>query len=72
MTKIRINFQIVKQLREADLGKVRYEKLVTHLLEWIRGKTEELKQRDFPNSLETIQKELVTFKQYITIEKPPK
>lgn len=54
------------------MGKVRYEKLVTNLLEWIRAKTEELKQRNFPNSLESIQKELVTFKQYITIEKPPK
>uniref|UniRef100_A0A6B2E568 Putative beta chain spectrin n=1 Tax=Phlebotomus kandelakii TaxID=1109342 RepID=A0A6B2E568_9DIPT len=63
---------IVGKLMDADRRKVHYEKLTTNLLEWIRLKTEELKQRNFPNSLEGIQKELVIFKQYITIEKPPK
>ncbi|XP_055694009.1 spectrin alpha chain, non-erythrocytic 1 isoform X2 [Lutzomyia longipalpis] len=63
---------IVGKLMDADRRKIHYEKLTTNLLEWIRLKTDELKQRNFPNSLEGIQKELVIFKQYITIEKPPK
>ncbi|XP_055716448.1 spectrin alpha chain, non-erythrocytic 1 isoform X3 [Phlebotomus papatasi] len=63
---------IVGKLMDADRRKIHYEKLTTNLLEWIRMKTEELKKRNFPNSLEGIQKELVIFKQYITIEKPPK
>jgi len=41
-------------------------------LQWIRSKTEQLRQRNFPNSLEGIQKELLAFKEYRTIEKPPK
>lgn len=57
---------------DADKRKAHYERLTTNLLSWIRHKTNELKTRDFPNSLEGIQKELLLFKQYRTIEKPPK
>lgn len=57
---------------DADKRKAHYERLTTNLLSWIRYKTQELEQRNFPNSLEGIQKELLAFKQYRTIEKPPK
>lgn len=57
---------------DADRRKAHYERLTTNLLSWIRKTTSELEKRDFPNSLEGIQKELLAFKQYRTIEKPPK
>lgn len=57
---------------DADRKKMHYERLTTNLLSWIRQKTLELEQRDFPNSLEGIQRELLAFKEYRTIEKPPK
>ncbi|XP_065360785.1 spectrin beta chain, non-erythrocytic 5 isoform X2 [Calliphora vicina] len=63
---------IVGQLMDADRKKIYYERLTTNLLSWIKQKTLELQQRDFPNSLEGIQKELLAFKEYRTIEKPPK
>ncbi|XP_037904390.1 spectrin beta chain, non-erythrocytic 1 isoform X3 [Hermetia illucens] len=63
---------IVGQLMDADKKKAHYERLTTDLLSWIREKTIELEKRNFPNSLEGIQKELLAFKEYRTIEKPPK
>ncbi|XP_015429630.1 PREDICTED: spectrin beta chain, non-erythrocytic 5 isoform X1 [Dufourea novaeangliae] len=63
---------IVGQMMDADKMKVHYEKLTTDLLEWIKMKIEVLENRNFPNSLEGIQRELLTFKQYRTVEKPPK
>lgn len=63
---------IVGKLIDGDKKKVNYERLTTDLLTWIRQKNEELAKRDFPNSLEGIQKELLAFKHYRTIEKPPK
>lgn len=57
---------------DADRKKVYYERLTTNLLSWIRQKTSELQKHDFPNSLEGIQRELLAFKEYRTIEKPPK
>ncbi|XP_055911888.1 spectrin beta chain, non-erythrocytic 5 isoform X2 [Eupeodes corollae] len=63
---------IVGQLMDADRKKMHYERLTTTLLSWIRNKTIELAKRDFPNSLEGIQKELLSFKEYRTIEKPEK
>lgn len=57
---------------DADRKKMHYERLTTNLLSWIRQKTLELEQRDLPNSLEGIQRELLAFKEYRTIEKPPK
>lgn len=67
-----VSFQIVGKLMDADRRKAHYERLTTNLLSWIRKTTSELEKRDFPNSLEGIQKELLAFKQYRTIEKPPK
>ncbi|KAL1131759.1 hypothetical protein AAG570_011372 [Ranatra chinensis] len=63
---------IVGQMMDADKMKMHYERLTTNLLEWIRQKIAQLEDRNFPNSLEGIQKELLAFKQYRTIEKPPK
>lgn len=57
---------------DADRKKMHYERLTTNLLSWIRQKTLQLEQRDLPNSLEGIQRELMAFKEYRTIEKPPK
>ncbi|XP_012280338.1 spectrin beta chain, non-erythrocytic 5 isoform X2 [Orussus abietinus] len=63
---------IVGQMMDADKMKVHYEKLTTDLLEWIKLKITVLESRSFPNSLEGIQRELLAFKQYRTVEKPPK
>jgi len=57
---------------DADNIKVHYERLTSDLLEWIRIKVLELENHNFPNSLEGIQKELLCFKQYQMVEKPPK
>ncbi|XP_023176009.2 spectrin beta chain, non-erythrocytic 1 isoform X1 [Drosophila hydei] len=63
---------IVGQLMDADRKKMHYERLTTNLLSWIKQRTMELEQRNLPNSLEGIQRELLAFKEYRTIEKPPK
>ncbi len=59
-------------MMDADKKKMHYEELTSDLLDWIRRKIGELEDRKFPNSLEGIQKELLGFKQYRTVEKPPK
>ncbi|XP_040070142.1 spectrin beta chain, non-erythrocytic 1 [Ixodes scapularis] len=63
---------IVAQMMDADRQKSWYERLTSKLLEWIQAKTAELQDRRFPNSLEGIQGELLRFKEYRTVEKPPK
>lgn len=52
--------------------KSKYETYISALLEWIRLTIQKLNDRTFPNSLEGIQKELLKFKEYRTVEKPPK
>lgn len=59
-------------MMDADKKKMHYDRLTTNLLDWIRMKIIELENRDFPNSLQGIQNELLRFKQYRTVEKPPK
>ncbi len=49
-----------------------YETLTTSLLDWIYAKIHEFNDRNFPNMPEGIQREMSRFKDYITIEKPPK
>ena len=49
-----------------------YETLVTSLLDWINNKIQSLKDRNLPNSLAGIQREMTVFKEYRTVEKPPK
>ncbi|XP_055643020.1 spectrin beta chain isoform X2 [Toxorhynchites rutilus septentrionalis] len=63
---------IVNKLMDADKKKMQFESLITDLLSWIRTKTVELEKRNFPNSVEGIQRELLAFKEYRTVEKPPK
>ncbi|XP_058824690.1 spectrin beta chain, non-erythrocytic 1 isoform X6 [Topomyia yanbarensis] len=63
---------IVNKLMDADKKKVQFENLITDLLSWIRTKTVALEKRNFPNSVEGIQRELLAFKEYRTVEKPPK
>lgn len=57
---------------DCDGRKTEYSRLVCALLEWIRLKIEELNCRELPNSLDGIQRLLLAFKQYRTVEKPPK
>ena len=64
--------QVVGQLVELEQMKDDYETLVSSLLEWIQQKITVLSDHRFPNSLEGIQKEMTKFKNYRTVEKPPK
>ncbi|OQR67372.1 spectrin beta chain [Tropilaelaps mercedesae] len=63
---------IVGRMMEIDHQKVFYERMVSTLLKWIYGKIEQLNARDYPNTLDDIQKELSAFKKYRTVEKPPR
>ncbi|XP_022241663.1 spectrin beta chain, non-erythrocytic 1-like [Limulus polyphemus] len=63
---------IVGQMMDADKQKNIYEEFTTSLLDWIQEKIIELDDRKFPNSLEGIQRDLLRFKEYRTVEKPPK
>ncbi|XP_060809257.1 spectrin beta chain, non-erythrocytic 5 isoform X2 [Amyelois transitella] len=63
---------IIGQLMDCDGRKEEYSRLICALLEWIRMKIQELNGRDLPNSLDGIQRLLLAFKQYRTVEKPPK
>ena len=69
---VSFSLQIVGQMLELEKMVDDYETLTTGLLEWIKQKITELNNRNFPNSLEGIQKELIGFKDYRTVEKPPK
>lgn len=63
---------IIGKMVEIDKMKMHHERLTTTLLDWIRMKIVELKDRQFPNSLEGIQSLLMAFGHYRTKEKPPK
>ncbi|KAK7507019.1 hypothetical protein BaRGS_00001870, partial [Batillaria attramentaria] len=63
---------IVGMIKDLEKMQDDYEALTTSLLEWIRRKITGLNDRNFPNSLEGIQTELLNFKTYMTEEKPPK
>lgn len=57
---------------EADKKKATYDSLTTDLLEWINAKIVNLEDRNFPNSVEGIQRLFLDFHHYRTQEKPPK
>ena len=63
---------MVGGLVELEQMKDDYETLVTSLLEWIQQKCGALNDRHFPNSLQGVQNEMSKFKNYRTVEKPPK
>ncbi len=65
-------FQVVGGLLQMSQMQDDYDSLVTSLLDWIYFKIRELKDRNFPNNLEGIQREVILFKKYRTEEKPPK
>jgi len=48
-----------------------YESMVSDLLSWIHTKIHEM-SKPFHKSLSAVQKEMMTFKHFRTIEKPPK
>ena len=49
-----------------------YYKLTDSLLEWINKTIDTLSERNFPNNINDIKKEMTKFNQYRTREKPPK
>ena len=63
---------IIAQLIDIDRSQLNYELFTTNLLNWIQMKIIELEDRKLPNSLDGIQRELLKFKEYRTVEKPPK
>nr|XP_002732400.1 PREDICTED: spectrin beta chain, non-erythrocytic 5-like [Saccoglossus kowalevskii] len=64
--------KIVNGLMDIENSEEDYERLTSDLLKWIKIKIEELDDRNFPNSLDGIQGEMMKFKDYRTVEKPPK
>ncbi|XP_052769142.1 spectrin beta chain, non-erythrocytic 2-like isoform X1 [Mya arenaria] len=64
--------KIVGSMLELERMVDDYESLTSTLLEWIKAKVIRLNNRQFPNSLVGIQEELINFKEYRTVEKPPK
>ncbi len=63
---------IISQLMEVEKLQLKYEYFTKSLLNWIKIQINELNDRHLPNSLEGTQRELIKFKEYITVEKPPK
>uniref|UniRef100_A0A915PUP8 Spectrin beta chain n=1 Tax=Setaria digitata TaxID=48799 RepID=A0A915PUP8_9BILA len=72
MTGARRVAKIVGSLMSSDQLQEDYEALCSELLLWIQQTIAMLSDRRFPNSLKGIQDELLAFKNYRTVEKPPK
>lgn len=64
--------KIISNALTSEKNQKTYETLTTKLLDWIKQKIEELNNRNFPNSFDGIKEKFVEFKQYRTVEKPPK
>ncbi|KRX92696.1 Spectrin beta chain [Trichinella pseudospiralis] len=64
--------KVVSELMENDVMIEEYERLSSDLLQWIKKTIEKLNDRVFVNSLVGVQKQLTTFNNYRTEEKPPK
>lgn len=63
---------IIGQLMDIDRMQHSYESFTSQLLEWIASQITKLSDKNLPNSLCKIQKEMAKFKEYRTIEKPAK
>merc|ERR1719410_2219998 len=63
---------IVMKMKGMEEEQNNYQMYSSKLLIWIRDKTELMKRRDFSNTLEGIQNDFKKFKDYRTVEKPPK
>ena len=57
---------------EIDRLKTTYERLCSDLIKWLIRKTQELKDRSFPNRKDGLQKDFARFKEYRSKEKPPR
>jgi spectrin beta len=64
--------KVLGNLMDAHQAQQDYETMVSDLLAWIHAKTNQLNDRHFPNSLEGMQQEMLKFKNFRTVEKPPK
>ena len=67
-----ILIQVVGTMVEIEHMKDEYDEMVTNLLGWIEEKIVHLSDRNFPNALIDMQLLMTEFKDYRTIEKPPK
>lgn len=63
---------IISKIKAIDGQQGHFETYSTQLLVWIRQTTVQIKERDFPNSLDGIQAVFKRFKDYRMVEKPPK
>ena len=63
---------IVSKIKAIEDQQASFETYSSSLLKWIRAKTVEMKGRNFSNTLEGIQADFKQFKDYRTVEKPPK
>ena len=63
---------IISQLMEVDRMINQYENMVERLLSWIENQIEKLNEKDVVNSLLQVQQQMTLFKDYRTVEKPPK
>ena len=59
-------------MKDVEEEQSNYLTCSSNLLLWIREKTELMRKRDFSNTLEGIQNDFKKFKDYRTVEKPPK
>ncbi|XP_075049076.1 spectrin beta chain, non-erythrocytic 5 [Mixophyes fleayi] len=57
---------------EIESLKNQYETMISDLLKWIQQKVVEMNDRHFPNSMNGMLQLLANFKNYRTVEKPPK
>lgn len=62
-----LEFEVEMEAEQSD-----FMVSLTDLLRWAEEKAAELRLRDFPNSVQGVQGLLAEFKQYRTVEKPPR
>lgn len=63
---------IVLKINNIEEQQANFESYSTTLLLWIKDKTVQMHKRDFSNTFDGIQLDFKKFKDYRTVEKPPK